>query len=83
MVAIDMEMPKSCYECIVKSHCGIGIADGWQTDRREDDCPLVEMGTCKDCRYICCEHHEKTCDIDEYNPNFYCADFEKRGGENG
>lgn len=44
MVAIkDMEMPKSCYECIAKSHCGVGIADGWRTDRRADDCPLVEI----------------------------------------
>lgn len=39
-------------------------------------------GTCKDCKHIYCEHHEETCDIDEYNPNFYCADFEKRGNEN-
>ena len=40
-------------------------------------------GTCKDCKHINCEHHEETCDIDEYNPNFYCADFKKRGVENG
>lgn len=39
-------------------------------------------GTCKDCKHIYCEHHEETCDIDEYNPNFYCADFKKRGSEN-
>jgi hypothetical protein len=39
-------------------------------------------GNCKDCKHIYCEHHEDTCDIDEYNPNFYCADFEKRGSEN-
>lgn len=44
MVAIkDMEMPKCCYECIVKNHCGVGIADGWRTDKRADDCPLVEI----------------------------------------
>ena len=40
-------------------------------------------GTCKNCKHINCEHHEETCDIDEYNPNFYCADFEKRGSKVG
>ena len=38
-------------------------------------------GTCKDCKHIYCEHHEETCDINEYDPNFYCKDYKKRGNE--
>ena len=54
-----------------------------QMEERAKDCPLVEIGTCKDCWHIYCEHHEETCDMDEYDPNFYCKDFKKRGSEDG
>ena len=84
-----MEMPKNCYECIAKKHCGVGIADGWRTDRRADDCPLVEIVTCKDCKqwkdsdgvYRRGLGAESKCHINikkVFDGNFYCADGERR-----
>lgn len=52
MVGIkDMEMPKSCAECRMKKRCEQGIAGGWREDKRIDDCPLVDIVTCKECDY--------------------------------
>jgi hypothetical protein len=59
-----------------------------------DDCPLVEIGTCKDCKYW--DKDEEYCkhlsnengwlEDEDYRVNtesdFYCADFERRGDEN-
>ena len=90
MVAIkDMEMPNNCYDCYRNMYCIVGIDGGWRPDRRVEDCPLVEIGTCKDCAKskilndfegysIVCSRFGRMA----VNPNFYCADFEKRGNEN-
>lgn len=42
-------------------------------------------GTCKDCEQSECLGEECYCNnVDEYfDKDFYCADFEKRGSENG
>ena len=90
MVAIkDMEMPTCCAECRMKKRCEQGIAGGWREDKRVDDCPLVEIVTCKEC-----EHWkdsdgvyrrgigaESKCPInikEVFEGNFYCADAERR-----
>ena len=90
MIAIkDMNIPRVCYECPIKQHCQIGISDGWRLDKRADDCPLVEIGTCKDCKYNVKGKNVPTmCDrghrfFMREPSTFYCADFEKRGSENG
>ena len=54
-----------------------------------DDCPLAEIGTCKDCKhyYMDEDGHGYHCEKFDYTrfpvyADFYCADFEKRGAEN-
>ena len=94
MVAIkDMEMPKGCVSC---NFC----TDDWCCKiqhkyinnfipnhiNRDPNCPLVEIGTCKDCKHF---HNVRkdfnTCDLWTIAcaDNHYCADFEKRSNENG
>lgn len=34
--------------------------------------------TCKDCCNVNCAYHAQMCDPEEYRPNFYCADAERR-----
>jgi len=57
MIAIDIEMPKSCYECRFKvgvycnlysclfdeSHCNWAWAKESFKDKRQDICPLKEI----------------------------------------
>lgn len=102
MVAIkDMEMPKCCIFCPLyvgkkgEGHCA--IIHKWNAVgglNRLDDCPLVEIGTCKDCKhwkdsdgvYRRGVGAESKCPINNsrvFEGTFYCADFEKRGNENG
>jgi hypothetical protein len=52
-----------------------------------NDCPLVEIGTCKDCKHR--DPEDKKCDCGHsivwQTPrpdNWYCADYKKRGSEN-
>ena len=94
MVAIkDMEMPNNCYDCYRNMYCIVGIDGGWRPDRRVEDCPLVEIGTCKDCKhwkdsdgvYRRGVDAESKCPINTkevYEGNFYCKDFKKRGNSN-
>ena len=70
MIAIkDMEMPKNCYDCpmhIINCHkhgggsfCTITGDDTdcyWNRERRDDNCPLAEIVTCKDFRNTLREH---------------------------
>lgn len=41
-----------------------------------DDCPLVEIVTCKDCKY----NYEGSCDFDGFgiNDEYFCANAERR-----
>ena len=95
MVAIkDMEMPKYCSKCEfqkVKKHKGYCARTGSELmygdlfNARPSDCPLVEIGTCKDCtNYVVGALDEEICirGHELIHENFYCADYEKRGNEN-
>jgi hypothetical protein len=83
MIAINMEMPKSCADCERGSICGYGLGYG-----RPDDCPLVEIVTCKDCKHWDKEWTPNVPDDKEYHycwmmdcntsEDFYCADAERR-----
>lgn len=98
MVAIkDMEMPKCCFgnnPCpLANGETGTCNKLEFQedcdtTEERPSNCPLVEIGTCKDCKHR--DPEDKKCDCGHsivwQTPrpdNWYCADFEKRGNKNG
>jgi hypothetical protein len=63
MIAIkDMKMPKSCGECLRTEMCSTYLNQyvyhpstrySYGQDKRPNDCPLVEIVTCKNCN-----HHE-------------------------
>lgn len=44
---------------------------------RDTDCPLVEIVTCKDCKY----NYEDTCDFDglEVCDDYFCANGKRKG----
>lgn len=52
---------------------------------RKIDWIIPTQGMCKDCEQSQCLGEECYCNnVDEYfDKDFYCADFEKRGSENG
>lgn len=63
----------------------LGVAGGWRENKRADDCPLVEIITCKDCKYYRedddtghCTNH--TCEDITFwcHDDYYCADAERR-----
>lgn len=90
----DMEeMPKACTSTqeilgdIVVADCPLYNVckhrDTIRTNYKPSDCPLVEIITCKDCKHdgtMRCKcfmsdgHEYMSC----CNPNFYCADAERR-----
>jgi len=80
MIAINMEMPKSCIECEEKgirfvNSCPL-IFDGKADIERHPNCPLTEIVTCKDCIHrdeYGCRHGHPNC-----KDNFWCADGERR-----
>ena len=86
MIAIkDMEeMPSCCYECpYFDDYCA--LTGKWESDTeqiRDNDCPLVEIITCKDCT----KGQREITDSKKYcmwigritEDNFYCADAERR-----
>lgn len=91
MVAIkDMKMPESCIDCpFVKAEgtkffCSriMKYIDKDNLGNKHDDCPLVEIVTCKDCKY--CVMTEVGCYCDRHIHRFdthidkYCADAERR-----
>ena len=98
MIAVkEMSMPKYCNDCdfVIDSmgYCEraneqIPNYDFYsETNERPSNCPLVEIGTCKDCKYNVKDKRTTTmCDIGHRffmrEPStFYCADYEKRGNE--
>lgn len=85
MIAIDIEMPKNCLDCPIRHYIDNegNYCDLTGLYNREDDCPLVRIVTCKDCIHngtMRCKCFMS--DRNEYmsynNPNFYCADGERR-----
>lgn len=93
MIAIKgMKMPKNCANCLfsiydenlggyVCEHVGEIINKNEILKKRLDDCPLVEIVICKNCKNyvkgaldeeICLKGHELI------HEDFYCADGERR-----
>lgn len=82
MIAIKgMKMPKSCIGCkigdsVLNCPCkGSTLIFDYQ-DKQHPDCPLVEIVTCKDCKYC----YENSCDFDGWgvNDDYFCAKGERR-----
>lgn len=82
MIAIKgMEMPKDCIGCrigdsVLNCPCnGSTLLFDYQ-DKRHPDCPLVEIFTCKDCKY----NYENSCDFDGWgvNDDYFCAKGERK-----
>lgn len=79
-----MEIPTSCKECMLNNvdspWFGLCRTTGNNVieykDSRHTDCPLVEIVTCKECKY----NNENTCDMDGYgvNDDYFCASAERR-----
>ena len=48
MIQIDMEMPKTCYECLLSQNCfGTLICDVTKKRANKHNCPLKEVNECK------------------------------------
>lgn len=83
IVIKGMKMPKKCVECPMYQQSGINVycgADyvGIDNVYKRNNCPLVEIVTCKDCKHwdtedTHCMHINNFTDKD-----FYCADGERR-----
>ena len=92
MVAIkDMKMPKSCTECPMthedkqsRDLCEftyLNVTYEVRKNLKHSDCPLVEIVTCKDCKYTRQnDDNDRYCDLNGryYDPDYYCADAERR-----
>ena len=86
MIAIKgmEELPKNCAECSLVTDDMFGDAtcvllyDEWKDNKnhRAENCPLVEIITCKDCKWwtkgMCLKWLIST------DENFYCKDGERR-----
>jgi hypothetical protein len=82
MIAIkDMEMPKCCALCErFEGACKYTDFGDYQT-KRNPSCPLVEIATCKDCKYWHDDGIMTTCDKNighGFHRDHYCADAERR-----
>ena len=51
MIAIDIDMPKNCDECLLFGDQGVCLISNCFADYRKvpDDCPLIDIVECKDC----------------------------------
>lgn len=93
MIAINIEMPKSCFQCDFYSNeygCKLKFTEECNPSvEKPDDCPLVEIITCKDCKhwkdsdgvYRRGIGAESKCPInikEVFDGNFYCANGERR-----
>lgn len=93
MIAVKdiVEMPQSCGECPRTTMCSTYLNQyvncpstrySYGQDKRPNDCPLVEIVTCKDCKY--CVMTELGCYCDRHihrldtHLDKYCADAERR-----
>ena len=85
MIAIKgMEMPTSCKECMLNNvdspWFGLCRTTGNNVieykDSRHPNCPLVEIVTCKDCKY----NYENSCDFDGrgIDDDYFCAKGERK-----
>ena len=93
IVVKDMKMPKSCFQCDFYSNeygCKLKFTEECNPSvEKPDDCPLVEIVTCKDCKYWKDSDGvyrrgigaESKCPInikEVFDGNFYCANGERR-----
>lgn len=79
MIAIKgMKTPNSCIGCGIRSgvfcyykKTPFELNEINMLDERPSDCPLVEIVTCKDCKY----NNEGSCDFDGWGvaDNYFCA----------
>ena len=83
MIAINIEMPKSCSDCdlcvedkYADMTCVLLCEEWEETDynenHRDENCPLVEIVTCKDCKHRrgeACRNYRHI-----INDDFYCKD---------
>lgn len=96
MVVIkDMQMPKCCIHCpVFDGEYGLCNMTGEQetgmaAEERPDNCPLVPVVTCKDCKYwnrkeeYCKKlsstmgYLEDECYLVCTDPDFFCADGQR------
>ena len=83
MIAIKnmKEIPKSCSDC---DFCHGHLCKRTGVDivaNPKDNCPLVEIVTCKDCKYWHDDGITTTCDKNighGFPKDHYCADVERR-----
>lgn len=87
-----MDMPMSCGVCEFNYCLEGGSYEWWectilhddikQFDIRRDDCPLIEIVTCKDCKH---RYYEDMCDCIDILPgtedDFFCPYGERRTNE--
>jgi hypothetical protein len=77
MIAVKgMEMPKSCALCErFEGTCKYTDFGDYQT-KRNPSCPLVEIVTCKDCKF----NDNNTCTIDGFGvaDDYFCAGGKRR-----
>lgn len=91
MLAIKgMEIPKSCSECPLKANdyvCGLldCAFSCHYFKERNYNCPLVEIITCKDCKYYRNKDGDEWCTTHSFKDNkfyvredYHCADGEKK-----
>ena len=95
MIAIkDMEMPESCGKCEMTTICRTYLNQqvnrpstmySFGQSERPDNCPLVEIVTCKDCKHspiVNRNNNETTvyCELHNFYPcsNYYCRDSKRR-----
>jgi hypothetical protein len=90
MIAIKgMEMPTSCKECMLNNvdspWFGLCRTTGNNVieykDSRHPDCPLVEIITCKECKYARqSEDNDRYCYLSGkyHDIDYFCADAERR-----
>lgn len=90
MLAINMEIPKSCSKCPFKAILpNAGLKNGVCNDlhlpfKRHPYCPLIEIITCKDCKHNVKNGKDKTVCIIGHRfkmrepSTFYCPDAKRR-----
>lgn len=100
MIAIKgMKIPKSCIGCGIRSgvfcyykKTPFELNEVDMLDERPSDCPLVEIVTCKECKYYrnkedkysyCTKRLNVDSITDRYRePDYYCANGERRENDN-
>jgi hypothetical protein len=43
VISTEINMPNSCAKCEYRTRCGIGLANGWIDNARDEKCPLKSI----------------------------------------